>query len=135
MADLYTEQRIKEKHHIEKIALAQIPSGTAEETFEKPIFVAPRDGTITKIVVVPAASISGDDTDYFVMKINNKTQATVVAIQSMTPSTSSWAWWAGIELTVDNATLSEGDVISFEKDIANSGLINPDMCVAVTFRY
>jgi len=133
--DLYTEQRIKEKYHIEKVIIGQIPSGSGEEVFEKPIFVAPRAGTIVKIAVVPAASISGDDANYFIMQIKNKTQATVVAIHSMTPGASSWPWWAEIEMTVDNATLVAGDVISFDKSIAASGLANPDMCVAVTFRY
>ncbi len=133
--ELYTEQRIKERHHVEKVAIAQIPSGTASETFEKPIFVADHDATIQGITIVPAASIDGDDTNYFVITLINKTQSAVIATQSMTPSTESWPWFEGFDLTIDNDDLSAGDVISFKKSIAGAGQANPEMCVAISFKY
>lgn len=118
----------------------QATAGTADTW---PIFVAPDAIEITAVCWVPAAAVTGNDTNYFSLAAQNKGQAGA----GTTPVTATKAYTSGVDSvahdlelltlhsTEANRDLDAGDVLSLVRTVAASGLAMPDGLVLVQFRY
>lgn len=111
-----------------------LESSAAKTDFTPTMFMAPADGEISEIVLIPNGAISKSDSDYLTLDvINGETQ--IVTAQT-TKSTGGVALARGtaISFTLTEGTISEDDVIAFRgTNTGSSGKAFPGGLIRLQF--
>lgn len=116
---------------------------TAGSTDAWPIFEADEDLEITKATWIPAAAVTGDDTNNFAFAVQNKGtdgsgSTAVTDTKTYATSTDSVAH-APEDLTLSttdgNLDIDAGEVIALVRTVNGTGLASPDGVLQVAFRY
>ena len=98
----------------------------ASDTWERAVFYAKEDVTVIDAGIVPDASF-GQATDYAILEVQNKgtdgTGTTSLVSKSFSSAVSAYDYTSlG---TISNASVSEGEVLTFKKTVNESGEIVP----------
>lgn len=128
----------------DKRRTAYLPGqATAGNADEWPVFVADKALTITGVKWVPAAAVTGDNTNYFSIAAQNKGAAgagttAVTATKAYTTGVNSVAFDAEdltLSSTAADLNMAAGDVLTLKRTVTASGLAQPDGLVEVTYKY
>ena len=127
-------------HRRQAYVPGQATAGTADTW---PVFHAEKACTVTGILWVPAAAVTGDTTNTFSLAVQNKGQAgagttAVTATKTYATATDSVAHDAEaltLSSTAANLELAAGDVLVLVRAIVGTGLAQPDGLVEVAFKY
>ncbi|MDO8391056.1 MAG: hypothetical protein Q7V57_11250 [Actinomycetota bacterium] len=109
-------------------------AGTAKEVA---LFRAPFRCVITAVEFIPASAITGADTNYFTLKVRNRTTGAGTAIPAALAFVSGVDGVASapktitLSATAADLAIAEGDVITAEKAVTASGLACPDGLIVV----
>lgn len=126
------------------VETAYVPGqATAGSVDSWPVFQAPDAVEITGVTWIPAAAVTGNDTNNFALAAQNKGLLGV----GTTPVTATKTYATGtdgvahkpealtLHATVANRYMAAGEVLVLVRTIASSGLAMPDGKVVVKFRY
>lgn len=118
---------------------ARVPTTAAGSTGEWAIFKAPEACEITAAYIVPDSAITGADTNYMTLSIVDKgsdgTGTTAIASVDFTSGTNAAAFDATSLGTLGaGKTLAAGDVVSFKKAEAGSGMNMPNLLVVIEYK-
>lgn len=108
-----------------------------------PIMVAPDAIVVTAVRWTPAAAVTGDNTNYFSLALQNRGAAgvgttAVTATKDYVTSTNSVAHDTEsltLSATTANLNAAAGDVLALVRTVAASGLAQPDGLVEIDFQY
>lgn len=121
--------------------VAYIPGqSTANAADIWPIMVAPDAITVTAVRWVPAAAVTGNNTNYFSLALQNRGTAgtgttAVTATKDYLTGTDSVAHKSE-SLTVSGTTsVAAGEVLALVRTVAASGLAQPDGLVEIEYQY
>jgi len=122
-----------------KQATARIAAVAAGSTGEWAVFKAPEACEITAAYIVPDSAITGADTNYMTLSIVDKgsdgTGTTAIASVDFTSGTDAAAFDAFSLGTLGDAkTLAAGDVVSFKKAEAGTGMDMPNLLVVIEYK-
>lgn len=121
----------------DQFASANVPAeGTAGTADEWPVFMAPYNCTITAVSWVPAAAVTGVNTNNFALAVNNLTDGhTVTTAKTYASGTNSVANTAeALTVSGAGATVEVGDVITLKRTINGDGLASPAGHVRITYK-
>lgn len=115
---------------------------TAGDTDSWPVFVADQDVTVESVRWVPAADVTGADTNNFALQLVNKGTdgtgtdgvTTVKTYASGTDSTADVPETLTLHGTAANLDVDEGEVVSLVRTVNGTGLAQPDGVVEVTYQ-
>lgn len=133
-------QEIAGDHKAASYIPGQATAGTVDSW---PLFCADRPVTITGVRWIPAAAVTGDNTNNFALAAQNKGTAgagttAVTATKTYTTGVNSVAHDAE-ELTLSatpaNLNLAAGEVLVLVRTVAASGLAMPDGRVEVSYKF
>lgn len=118
----------------------QATAGTADTW---PILSSPGSIVVTAVRWTPAAAVTGDNTNYFSLALQNKGQAgagttAVTSTKAYTTATDSVAHDSEaltISATAANTLAVSGDVLSLVRTVAASGLAMPDGLVEIDYKF
>jgi hypothetical protein len=128
----------------EKRRTAYIPGqSTANAADEWPVLYCDKALTVTGVRWIPAAAVTGDNTNYFSLAAQNKGTAgagttAVTATKAYTTGTNSVAFDAEdltLSSTAADLNMAAGEVLTLKRTVAASGLAQPDGLVEVTYKY
>jgi len=109
-------------------ACSYAPIGTISATGTFDLFIAPADVTVTGLKITVTTGITGDDTNYWSLKVTNKTQSEDLSSATVdTVSGTDIAADTGFTVTIDqNADIAAGEVIqlSYTKTASAANLVN-----------
>jgi hypothetical protein len=133
-------QDVPGTHYAYAYIPGQATAGTADTW---PVFYAPANCTITSIDWVPAAAVTGDNTNYFSLAVQNKGTAgsgstAVTSTKAYTTGTDSVAHDGEaltLSATAANLNVASGEVLALVRTVAASGLAQPDGLVRIGFKY
>lgn len=116
-------------------------AAAATATSSEPIFIAPCACRIKALSWVPSADVTGDNTDYFTLGIQNAGQAgagttALVTVKTYTTGVGETDFNESVfTLTTTEAdlVLAEGDVVKAVRTKAGSGLIMPSGLFKIEF--
>ena len=133
-------QDIPGTHYAEAYIPGQATAGTADTW---PIMLVHDDITVTSVDWVPAAAVTGDNTNYFSLALQNKGTAGA----GTTAVTSTKAYTTGVDsvahdaesltlsATTANLNATTGEVLSLVRTVAATGLAQPDGLVRIGYKY
>lgn len=118
---------------------ARIAAVSAGSTGEWAIFKAPEACEITGAYIVTDADITGADTNYMTLSIVDKgsdgSGTTAIASLAFTSGTDATAFDAlSLGTLGAGKTLAAGDVVSFKKAEAGSGMNMPNLLVVIEYK-
>lgn len=123
---------------------AYIPGQATANTADSwPLLYADADIEITGVRWIPAAAVTGNNTNYFSLAVQNKGASgagttAITSTKDYLTSTDSVAHDAEdltLTATTANRNVSAGSVVALVRTITASGLAQPDGLVEVRFRY
>lgn len=112
-----------------------IADAAANDTWEKTIFKAPFDCTITEVFVIPDGNI-GQATNYMTLDAQNKGAAgsgTDSIGSRAVNSTNTIAAFVGVDLVSTDASITSGQKVSLKKTVASAGQAFPGGLVIVKY--
>lgn len=113
----------------------QATAGTADEWSG---FVCPYDAEVVAVKWVPAAAVTANGTNYAVLSLRNRgtdgNGSALIASRSYI-ATNSVAFDSDDVTLTANVNVAAGDVVTFEKVNAGTGLVIPDGVVQVHLRW
>lgn len=114
----------------------RLPADSASDTWEKAIFKAPFNCTVTEVIVVPDGDI-GQATNYMTLDVQDKgadgagtTSKGSLAVNS----TNTIEGMVGVDMISTDAAVLEGRVLSLKKTVAASGQAFPGGLVRVKYQ-
>lgn len=128
-------------NHVARIYCpGQATAGTADSW---PVFVAPGNIKVTGVNWTPAAAVTGDNTNYFSLAVQNKGSdgsgtTAITQTKAYTTGTNSVAHDTealSLSATEANRNVASGEVVSLVRTVAASGLAMPDGVLEVSFQY
>ncbi len=130
--------KVKDLQGVHQLAAPVAGQPTAGTTDEFVVGVAPFRGKVVGCYFVPSAAITGHTTNKMTLTLKNRGQAgagtTAVAALEFANGVDGVAHDAKaitLSATASELELAEGDVLSFDKAVAGSGLAMPDGLVVV----
>lgn len=121
----------------DQFATCAVPAeATAGSVDEWPVFLAPYDCTITAASWVPAAAVTGDSTNNFILTVNNLTDGNIVTTAKTYATGTDSVANVAEALTVSGAgaTVAAGDVITMKRTKTGTGLASPAGLVRLTYK-
>ena len=108
--------------------LPQIESDT-----EKIVIGAVDTLQIKNLHIVPSVTITGDDTNYAILKLRNKETGNLIATLSLLQGTNLPAniVYTFPAITTDNAIISEGECATFEVENIGNGMTIPESLLII----
>lgn len=125
-------------------AVAYIPGqSTANSADGWPIMVAPDAIVVTAVRWTPAAAVTGNNTNYFSLALQNRGSAgtgttAVTSTKDYTTGVDSVAYDSEsltLSGTAANTYAAAGDVLALTRTVAASGLAQPDGLVEIEYQY
>jgi hypothetical protein len=124
----------------DQTAICYAPSHAAATATESyPIFTAPFDCSVTNILVVPAAAVTGAATHYTKLQVVNRGTA-----GSDTTTLGTYALSNGNNLAImdeyspytpaSGLSVSDGNVLALEFEKVGNGILVPALLIQVTYR-
>jgi len=117
-----------------QVGVSAVAAGSATEV---PVFKALHACTLTKVGFVPKSAITGADTNYmtlsFVDKGSDGTGTGTIASRDYSSGNDVAAMDFEDSGTLSNASLAEGDTVSFKKAETGTGMAMPDLIAVVEF--
>lgn len=122
-----------------RVASARLAAVSAGSTGEWAVFKAPEACEITAAYIVVDSAITGTDTNYMTLSIVDKgddgSGTTAIASVDFTAGTDAAAFDATSLGTLGSAkTLAAGDVVSFKKAEAGTGMDMPNLLVVIEYK-
>jgi len=127
----------------DQFVTATIPAQTTAGSAQKnPVFIAPFACVITAVKWIPAAAVTGANTNNFALGLINRGAAgagttaitTVKTYASGTDSVSGVPETFTLSSTASDTYLAAGDQVDFARTVNASGLASPNGVVQITFR-
>lgn len=109
-------------------------------TAETVLFVAPFNGYLDKVQLVPDAALTADDTNYATISVHKRaaadytTKVDVAEVTTETDGTGDFVAWTPVDFGLTPVSFAEGDILTFEIAKAGTGVVVPDSVLSLTYR-